>query len=148
MQGSNLHLWPWQADSFPSEPPGKPVYGVVGSLTDAAEFPWILARPPAPLPLKLPPALYPEQQKGRRGGETTGHHGEPVRHKASHLGVSQELEGFTHLHTQMPSLCAAVSSFAQCEEPGTVYWGAWLDEWVPHAPCSGPGIKLRSVLLS
>ena len=89
-QGSNSHLWPWQADSFSSEPPGKPVYGVVGSLTDAAEFPWILARPPAPLPLKLPPALYPEQQKGRRGEETTGHHGEPVQHKASRLGAVTE----------------------------------------------------------
>lgn len=29
----------------------------------------------------------------------------------------------------MPSLCVAISSSAQCEEPGTAYWGAWV-RWV------------------
>ena len=77
------------------------------------------------LATQTPPSLVPRTAKRQMWG---GDHWPPRRTCVAQsqpsgggYWVSQELEGFTSLHTQMPSLCAAVSSFVQCEETGTVY---------------------------
>ena len=105
----------------------------------------------ATLPLNLPPALYPEQQKGRCGEETTGHNGEPVRHKANRLAVTESTRTWkdllTFTHRCLPSVLL-YPSLCSVRNPALPIGVLELDEWVPHTPCSGPGIKLRSILLS
>ena len=74
-----------------------------------------------------------------------------MRHKANCSAVTESARSckdlLTSMHRCLPSvlLYPCLRSARNTALPIGVLE---LDEWVPHTPCSGPGIKLRSVLLS